>query len=137
MYAMLAEYGGHMRPDDEVLVQDLNDAIVNCSHEMHAAGTFLSEAKASNVAKLKAGVATLLAAVKEISEECSSGQFDSISRDSDEVRGTLAAFSEQVSLPVPACRSLHVGERAARVWPQACVASNATCGQPVELQTCL
>lgn len=119
---MLAEYGGHMRPDDEVLVQDMNDAIVTFPHELHAAGTFMSEAKASNVAKLKEGVATLLAAVKEISEECSSGQFDSISQDSTDVRRALAAFSEQVWLPVPSLQSLHVGERASWAHGRRCAA---------------
>ena len=94
---MLHDYGGKMRPDDEVAVAELNDAVTAFSTELLAAGTFVKDSRAVHSAKLSAEVAALLAEAKDVGVELASGRFDRVSQDATAVREELASLTKQVS----------------------------------------
>lgn len=93
---MLADFGGHMRHDDEVLLQDLNEASNAIAAEVVAAGAFATQGKATNVGKLKNEIESLLMGVKDINAEFASGRFDDSTLDLVTTRDALASLAEKV-----------------------------------------
>jgi hypothetical protein len=96
MYSMLAEFGGHMRHDDEVLLQDLHEASTAIVNEVVAARAFATQGKSTNIGKLKSEIESLIVDVKDIRAECASGRFDDSTLDIVITREALASMSEKV-----------------------------------------
>jgi hypothetical protein len=137
MFGMLAEYGGRMRPDDEVQLAELNDCVTAFGAELLSAGTFVKTHKAAHAAKLSAEVAGLLASVKEVAEELASGRFDKAGADASEARAALAQFTEQARCCLPLCCLLRInGSRCifGRKLSSAAVVCKRACGAAAALR---
>lgn len=93
---MLTEYGGRMRPDDEVQVAELNDTVAAFAKELLAAGAFVKGATGGHAGKVATEVSSLLSDVKEIGSELEGGRFDSAAQDGAAVRAALDSYAEQV-----------------------------------------
>lgn len=100
---MLTEYGGNMRPDDEVLAVDLADALTHFATELAAAAAFVAESTGAAVVSLKAAAEDLSAEVAEVAAECASGRFDDAEQDEALACEALSEFAIRVRI-----RSAHL-----------------------------
>jgi hypothetical protein len=60
MYSMLTEYGGRMRPDDEVVYQDLQDAVKAFNAAFERATGFVADHREKHAASILSEASCLL-----------------------------------------------------------------------------
>ena len=95
MYAMLASYGGQMRPDDEAQMHDLTETTSTFAKELMQAGTFTRDCKAKHVATMTQDAAALLEDVKYITTDIESGRFNNEYADEEAVMMDLQQLTTQ------------------------------------------
>jgi hypothetical protein len=96
MYKMLAEYGGKMRPDDEVVLQDLKELVNAYVRSIEESQKYVDANKQTHVAATEAKVADMFDDLKNVFEQCRSGIFDTGSSDPAHMCKKLARLSQQV-----------------------------------------
>jgi ABC-type nitrate/sulfonate/bicarbonate transport system substrate-binding protein len=96
MYAMLADYGSKMRPDDEVVYADLQECVKAFTNAIERATTFAQENHSKHVENLETEAAAVLEAAQDIAVECMSGKFDDANAEPAAMRSELTSLEERV-----------------------------------------
>jgi len=105
MYAMLTEFGGKMRPDDEVLFSDMQEGVKAYGTALAEAQAFATEHREGHAEGLSAAAAAVMDSAQNISVDCAAGRYDDASADPAATQAQLADLEQQVCFHAPVART--------------------------------
>lgn len=96
---MLSEFGGKMRPDDEVLFSDMQEGVRAYTAALAGAQEFAAAHRDGHAEGLTAAAAALLDSAQHVSVDCAAGRYDDAAADAGAMQAQLRGLEEEVPLP--------------------------------------
>eukprot|EP00892_Ulva_mutabilis_P006044 jgi/Ulvmu1/3811/UM018_0022.1 len=107
MYAMLSEYGGKMRPDDEVLFSDMQEGVKAYGAALIEAREFAGAQREGHVEGLASAAAALVDSARNVSVDCAAGRYDDATAEPAAMQAQLLRLEQQVcSATCRACKCI-------------------------------
>lgn len=93
---MLTEFGGKMRPDDEVLFSDMQEGMRTYTVALKDAQEFAAAHREGHVEGLATAAAALQDSAQHVSVDCAAGRYDDAEADVGAMLAQLQAVEQEV-----------------------------------------